>query len=55
MKKDPIKPTEAEDAAWWRQNSDLLAKHLRAAVKSGESINPEKLRQRIEADAGLGD
>ena len=39
---------EAEEAAWWRENSDLLSKHLRAAVKFGESINPEELRRRIE-------
>ena len=53
MKKNPTQPTafatEAEEAAWWRQNSALLNKHLRAAVKAGESINPEALRRRIEA------
>ena len=51
MKKDPTKPksTEAEDAAWWRQNSELLNKHVRAAVKAGTTITTEELRRRIEA------
>ena len=53
MKKDPAKPiapaAETEDAAWWEQNRELVNKQLRAAVKAGETITPERLRQRIEA------
>jgi len=51
MKKDPTKPKaiEAEEAAWWRENSELLNKHLRAAVKAGGSITAEELRRRIDA------
>ena len=51
MKKDPTKPkpAEAEEAAWWRENSELLNKHLRAAVKAGGTVTTEELRRRIEA------
>ena len=55
MKKNPTEPTafatEAEEAAWWRQNSALLNKHLRAAVKAGDAktITTDELRRRIEA------
>jgi predicted DNA binding CopG/RHH family protein len=55
MKKDPTQPmpfaTKAEEAAWWCENSELLDKHLRAAIKAGEAktITTEELRRRIEA------
>ncbi len=57
MKKNPTNPSlpafqsEAEEAAWWGENSELLGKVLRAAVKSGDAktLTKDELRQRIEA------
>jgi hypothetical protein len=50
MNKKPTKAQEpdTEDAAWWRENSAQLGKHLRAAVKAGEKITTDELRRRIE-------
>jgi predicted DNA binding CopG/RHH family protein len=57
MKKTPTKSSlpafadGAEETAWWRENSKLLGKVLRAAIESGKgkNLNQDELRRRIEA------
>ena len=43
--------SEAEEAAWWRQNRDSHDREFAAAVENGEvqALTREKLRERIEA------
>jgi hypothetical protein len=43
--------SEAEEAAWWDQNRDMISRDLRDAAKAGELkvMTKDRLRERLEA------